>query len=89
LVVVEYSVVVRKSERQIADRTIDFDRLELRVGKRVLPLTLMEANLLRYLIQHEGKAASRRPAIARYVRRVPGGTNSAAAYMEPRRYVGK
>ena len=40
-------------------RTIDFDTLELRVEKRVLHLTLMEANLLRYLIQHEGKAVSR------------------------------
>jgi DNA-binding response OmpR family regulator len=26
----------------------------------VLPLTLMEANLLRYFIQHEGQAVSRR-----------------------------
>ncbi|HEX6324579.1 MAG TPA: response regulator transcription factor [Vicinamibacterales bacterium] len=43
-----------------AGRTIDFDRLELRVEGRVLTLTLMEANLLRYLIQHEGKAVSRR-----------------------------
>jgi len=43
-----------------AGRTIDFDRLELRVDERVLPLTLMEANLLRYLIQQEGKAVSRR-----------------------------
>jgi DNA-binding response OmpR family regulator len=43
-----------------AGRTIDFDTLELRVGDRVLPLTLMEANLLRYLIEHEGKAVSRR-----------------------------
>ena len=43
-----------------AGRTIDFDKLELRVDDRVLPLTLMEANLLRYLIEHEGKAVSRR-----------------------------
>lgn len=43
-----------------AGRTIDFDKLELQVGDRVLPLTLMEANLLRYLIQHEGDAVSRR-----------------------------
>src|SRR5262245_23208433 len=41
-------------------RTIDFDRLELAVGDRVLKLTLMEANLLRYLIEHEGKAVSRK-----------------------------
>ena len=42
-----------------AGRTIDFDKLELRVENRVLQLTLMEANLLRHLIQHEGKAVSR------------------------------
>ena len=41
-------------------RTIDFDRLELTVGERVLQLTLMEANLLRYLIEHEGKPVSRK-----------------------------
>jgi DNA-binding response OmpR family regulator len=43
-----------------AGKTIDFDTLELRVGDRTLPLTLMEANLLRYLITHEGKAVSRK-----------------------------
>ena len=43
-----------------AGKTIDFDSLELRVGDRTLPLTLMEANLLRYLIAHEGKAVSRK-----------------------------
>jgi DNA-binding response OmpR family regulator len=43
-----------------AGRTIDFDALELRVGARSMPLTLMEANLLRYLVQHEGKAVSRK-----------------------------
>jgi DNA-binding response OmpR family regulator len=41
-------------------RTIDFDALELRVEDRTFPLTLMEANLLRYLIQHEGRAVSRK-----------------------------
>jgi DNA-binding response OmpR family regulator len=43
-----------------AGKTVDFDSLELRVGDRTLPLTLMEANLLRYLIAHEGKAVSRK-----------------------------
>jgi DNA-binding response OmpR family regulator len=43
-----------------AGRTIDFDALELRVEHQVVPLTLMEANLLRYLIRHEGKAVSRK-----------------------------
>ena len=41
-------------------KTIDFDRLELAVVDRVLQLTLMEANLLRYLIEHQGKAVSRK-----------------------------
>ncbi len=45
---------------QFAGKTINFNTLELQVGDRVLPLTLMEANLLRYLIQHEGKAVSRK-----------------------------
>jgi DNA-binding response OmpR family regulator len=43
-----------------AGKTIDFDTQELRVGDRSFPLTLMEANLLRYLIRHEGKAVSRK-----------------------------
>ena len=43
-----------------AGKVIDFDSLELHVGDRTLQLTLMEANLLRYLIQHEGKAVSRK-----------------------------
>ena len=43
-----------------AGKTIDFDTLELRVGDRTLPLTLMEANLLRYLTEREGKAVSRK-----------------------------
>lgn len=41
-------------------RTIDFDNLNLRVGDRQLKLTLMEANLLRYLIQHDGTVVSRK-----------------------------
>jgi DNA-binding response OmpR family regulator len=36
------------------DRSIDFEQLEVRVGDRRMPLTLMEASLLRYLVQHEG-----------------------------------
>src|SRR6185436_10360967 len=43
-----------------AGKIIDFETLELHVGDSVLQLTLMEANLLRYLIQHEGKAVSRK-----------------------------
>jgi DNA-binding response OmpR family regulator len=49
-----------QDEFSFAGKTIDFDALELRVADRTLSLTLMEANLLRYLIQHEGKAVSRK-----------------------------
>src|SRR5262245_14402715 len=40
-------------------KTIDFSKLELRAGPRTVQLTLMEAELLRYLIKHEGSAVSR------------------------------
>ena len=52
--------------RRVADRysfagkIIDFDTLRLQVSDRTHPLTLMEANLLRYLVNHEGKAVSRK-----------------------------
>jgi DNA-binding response OmpR family regulator len=42
------------------DKSVDFDKLELRVRGDIFPLTLMEANLLRYLIRHEGKPVSRK-----------------------------
>ena len=42
------------------DKTIDFQALELRVRGEVFPLTLMEVNVLRYLIEHEGKPVSRK-----------------------------
>jgi DNA-binding response OmpR family regulator len=43
-----------------AGRELDFSALAIRRGDRVLPLTLMEANLLRYLVQHEGQVVSRK-----------------------------
>jgi DNA-binding response OmpR family regulator len=43
-----------------ANKIVDFDAQELRVGKDVHPLTLMEINLLRYLVQHEGQVVSRK-----------------------------
>ncbi|MDX2041770.1 MAG: response regulator transcription factor [Acidobacteriota bacterium] len=45
---------------RFANKMIDFAELELRAGNRVEKLTLMEADLLRYLIRHEGKPVSRR-----------------------------
>ena len=44
------------------DKSIHFDLLELHVRGEVFPLTLMEANILRYLVEHEGKAVSRKDA---------------------------
>lgn len=41
-------------------RTIDFENLELRWRDELVRLTLMEAKLLRYLIEHEGRAVSRK-----------------------------
>jgi DNA-binding response OmpR family regulator len=42
------------------EKSVHFDQLELRVREQVFPLTVMEANLLRHLIQHEGKPVSRK-----------------------------
>lgn len=41
-------------------KRIDFAALELRVRNRTLPLTLMEAQLLRYLVQRAGQIVSRK-----------------------------
>ena len=41
-------------------KTIDFDALELRSGNHTVRLTVMEAELLRYLIKHDGRIVSRR-----------------------------
>lgn len=41
-------------------KTIDFGALELRVGERRVRLTLMEVELLRYLIRHANRAVSRK-----------------------------
>jgi DNA-binding response OmpR family regulator len=41
-------------------KTIDFGALELRVGSRVVRLTLMETELFRYLIRHANRPVSRK-----------------------------
>lgn len=43
----------------LGNKTIDFDALELRSGEQTVHLTLMEAELLRYLIDHDGRIVSR------------------------------
>ncbi|MCU1243858.1 MAG: DNA-binding response regulator [Candidatus Acidoferrum typicum] len=45
---------------QFDDRTVDFGNLQLRGGGQVFQLTLMEAELLRYLIRNSGKPVSRK-----------------------------
>jgi DNA-binding response OmpR family regulator len=52
--------VEAKNEFRFGDKSVDFDRLELRVREQVFPLTLMEANVLRYLVDNEGKRVSRK-----------------------------
>lgn len=44
----------------INGKTIDFQNLELQTESETLQLTLMEAKLLRHLIENEGKAVSRK-----------------------------
>ena len=45
---------------ELNGRTIDFDNFELRHEGRVIPLTRMEASLLRYLVEREGRTVSRK-----------------------------
>jgi DNA-binding response OmpR family regulator len=58
-----WSLVPRSNAKdtfEFLGRLIDFDNLELHVGEKKLQLTLMEANLLRYLVQREGQTVSRK-----------------------------
>jgi DNA-binding response OmpR family regulator len=41
-------------------RTLDFAKLELRVNRNTIQLTLMEAELLRHLVQNSGRIVSRK-----------------------------
>jgi DNA-binding response OmpR family regulator len=41
-------------------KTIDFGTLELRSGDNIIHLTLMESELLRHLVQNDGKVVSRK-----------------------------
>jgi len=45
---------------EFESKMIDFDALELRSGNHTVRLTVMEADLLRYLIKHDGRIVSRR-----------------------------
>ncbi|MGA3212511.1 MAG: response regulator transcription factor [Terriglobales bacterium] len=43
-----------------ADKTLDFQKLQLRAGGQVIQLTLMEAELLRYLVRNQGRPIPRK-----------------------------
>jgi DNA-binding response OmpR family regulator len=45
---------------QFGDKIVDFENLRLHVGKQTMQLTLMESELLRYLIQKIGHPVSRK-----------------------------
>ncbi|HEY4363506.1 MAG TPA: response regulator transcription factor [Bryobacteraceae bacterium] len=45
---------------RFGEKSVDFNRLELRVREQVFQLTLMEANVLRYLIEHAGEPVPRK-----------------------------
>ena len=45
---------------KFGDKSIDFQSLRLRAGKNTIQLTLMETELLRYLVRHAGQAVSRK-----------------------------
>ena len=45
---------------QFDDRVVDFAKLQLRVGDKVFQLTMMEVELLRYLIRNSGRPVSRK-----------------------------
>jgi DNA-binding response OmpR family regulator len=50
----------RNDVYSFAGRTLDFTAMELRAKGKAHPLTLMECELLRYLIKNAGKAVSRK-----------------------------
>ena len=47
-------------EFSFAGKTVDFQKLQLHNGKQVYQLTLMETELLRYLIRNSGRPVSRK-----------------------------
>jgi DNA-binding response OmpR family regulator len=47
-------------EFSFAGKTVDFRKLQLRNGQQVFQLTLMETELLRYLIRNSGRPVSRK-----------------------------
>ncbi len=59
----------------IGERIIDFDELEIRGGEQPVRLTVMEADLLRYLVERPGRVVSRKELLEE-VWRVQGDTDT-------------
>ncbi len=59
----------------IGGRTVDFDALEIRGAEQTVRLTVMEADLLRYLIERPGRVVSRKELLEQ-VWRVQGDTDT-------------
>ena len=53
------------SEYAFGGKVIDFEQLEVRVGDKRMPLTMMEAALLRYFVENEGKPVARKTILDR------------------------
>jgi two-component system alkaline phosphatase synthesis response regulator PhoP len=45
---------------EFGEKSIHFDLLEVHAAGKIYPLTLMEASILRFLVDHEGKSVSRK-----------------------------
>jgi DNA-binding response OmpR family regulator len=52
-------------EFSFAGKTVDFQKLQLRNGKQIFQLTLMETELLRYLIRNGGRPVARKEILER------------------------
>ncbi len=59
----------------LGNRVIDFDALEIRGGEQPVRLTVMEADLLRYLVERPGRVVSRKELLEE-VWRVQGDTDT-------------
>lgn len=53
-------VQVRSQSFSFGEQSVHYDLLELHVRDQIFPLTVMEMNVLKYLIQHENKPVSRK-----------------------------
>jgi DNA-binding response OmpR family regulator len=58
--ITQTTVADNQATFRFADRVVDFTNLQLRGGGQTFQLTLMEAELLRYLIRNAGRPVSRK-----------------------------